>query len=459
MPSIVKIFVSQTLAPAPITLQSKGAIISQGATTQAVNTLSLLTQDVDLTPILAAPLSLSSLSWSSGTVTAVTTVVIPGRSTGDKFITTIAGATPTGFNGLVRATVTGASTFTYALASNPGAMTVAGTYTPPGQGELVAQIDTFYGQGSSQAVYVLELGAGDQTNGPGQLATWAQINPNTIYSYLIPRGWDASAGLLALMAQYENLTAKTYFWITSTTATYTAYSATQKCGFVEIEAPGTPLTEFSVATAFQHSLSYNPSTANRVTPFAYSYLFGVTPYPTMGNAALLTTLQGANINVVGTGAEGGISTAIQLWGKMLDGNDFTYWYSVDWIQLNIDRNISNAVINGSNDPLNPLYYDQNGINRLQDVAVNTINTAITYGLANGTAARAALDGPVFAQALDDGVYQDQDVVNAIPFITYTDENPDDYQAGLYGGLSAVYIPQRGFTEIIFNINVTSFLAQ
>jgi hypothetical protein len=144
---------------------------------------------------------------------------------------------------------------------------------------------------------------------------------------------------------------------------------------------------------------------------------------------------------------------------MMDGNDFTYWYSVDWIQLNTDQAISNAVINGSNNPLNPLYYNQDGINVLQDVVVQVVKSAITFGLATGTVARAALDGPIFSEALDSGTYQDQDVVNAVPFIIYTQENPSAYAAGSYGGLSVVYIPQRGFKAIIFNIQVTSFISQ
>jgi hypothetical protein len=196
-----------------------------------------------------------------------------------------------------------------------------------------------------------------------------------------------------------------------------------------------------------------------MTPFAFSYMYGVTQYPTVGNSSLLATLQAANVNVVGSGAEGGISTNIVLWGTNCDGNDFTYWYSVDWIQINCDLAISNAIINGSNNPQNPLYYDQNGINRLQDVVTQTVGSAISFGLATGTVARASLDGPTFTENLDNDEYEDQDVVNAVPFITYTTENPAAYALGSYGGLSVVYIPNRGFKQIIFNIDVTSFISQ
>jgi hypothetical protein len=459
MPSIVTINVSQTVAPAPITLQATGALISQGSTTLGDGDTALITQLSDLTSLLNPALALTSVAWSGGTVLATTAATIPGLNPGDLFITTVTGVSPTGYNGTFSATVTGANTFTYALATNPGTQVSVGTYTPANQGELVAMVNTFFAQSTAQAVYVLELGAGDEATGPAALATWIGVNPGIFYSYLVPRSWDASTGLFALIAEFEALTAKTYFFVTTTTGTYAQYTPEMKCVVALVEAPDLPVTEFSLAAAFQHSLSYAPSSSNRMTPFAFSYLYGVTNYPTVGNGALLTALKAAGVNYVGTGAEGGISTAILLWGTTVDGNDFTYWYSVDWIQLNCDQAISNAIITGSNNPLNPLYYNQNGVNVLQDVVVLTVQNAITYGLANGTVGRATLDGPGFTQALDSGAYVDQDVVNAVPFITYVTENPDAYRAGVYGGLSLVYIPQRGFTQIIFDINVTQFLTQ
>src|SRR5262249_54722466 len=129
MAQIVVLNVSQAIAPAPILLQQTGALVSQGATTLAANAKALLTQDSDLTALLAAPLQIASLVWSGGTVLATTSANIPGLSTGNTFLVTISGAVPAGYNGIYLATVTGANTFTYALASNPGSETTPGTYT------------------------------------------------------------------------------------------------------------------------------------------------------------------------------------------------------------------------------------------------------------------------------------------------------------------------------------------
>jgi hypothetical protein len=459
MPSIVQVNISQESAAAPSLQQATGAFISQGGTTLPSGTYSLLTQGSDLMPLLASPLALASLSWSGGSVLATTSASIPGLVSGDTFVTTIAGATPSGYNGLVLATVTGASTFTYALANNPGAETVSGTYTPPSQGELSSMVTTLFGQGTSNAVYVLELGAGNGTTGPTALSAWITANPGFFYSYLVPRSWDAKPNFLALVAQFEALSAKTYFFTTTTTANYSNYTPAMKSVLALVEAPGIPLTEFSLATDFQKTIAYAPSSVNRMTPNAFSFLFGATPYPTMGTNSLLTALKNANINYVGTGAEGGLSNTVLFWGRNVDGNDFSYWYSVDWIQINAPRAVANAVMNGSNDSINPLWYDQPGINRLQDVVVQTFKNAITFGLSTGTVTRTALSPADFSNALNDGDFAGQNVVNAVPFLPYVTANPSDYKAGKYAGFTGVYIPARGFQQIVFGILVTDFLTQ
>jgi hypothetical protein len=457
--SIVTENVTITAAPAPSTLQSTGALISQGATTLGTGNYSLITQPSDLTPLLAVPLSITSLAWATNVVTATTTAA-HGVATGEAFITTIAGAVPAAYNGTYLATSTGASTFTYPLplSTTPGAETTPGTYKPRNQGELIAMVNSFFGQGTSQAVYVLELGAGEPAAGVTALATFVTANPGVFYSYLVPRNWDGVASFLTYVAQFEATTAKTYFYVTTTTAGYAAYTPLMKCVLPFIEAPSLPVTEFDAATAFRVALNYAPSSTNKVTPLAFSFVYGVTSYPIKGNAALLQTLQNANVNIIGTGAEGGLTNTLLAYGTTADGNDFTYWYSIDWIQINGDLNVANAVINGSNNPINPLYYSQDGINRLQDVMVATTKSAVTFGMANGSVVRTSLTGPALAAALDAGTYDGQIVVNAVPFIPYLAASPSDYQTGTYSGLSVAYIPMRGFRHILINIHVTGFVA-
>ena len=170
-----------------------------------------------------------------------------------------------------------------------------------------------------------------------------------------------------------------------------------------------------------------------MTPLVFTTLPGATQYPLVGNSALFATLKAAFVNLVATGAEGGLTSSILKWGTLMDGNQWNFWYATDWAQINLARDLANAVINGSNNPLNPLYYNQPGVNRVQAVAQGTMNRGVTYGL---------LNGPVS--------------VAAVPFAAYIAANPSAYEAGSYGGLSATATPTSGFQAIVFNLNVTDF---
>lgn len=532
---IVLVNVSQTLAPAPSTLQKTGAFISQGGTTLPPGTYSLLTTAATLGTLLQSPINLASLTssglvatatlesstissgtyntttglvtltlaasigvvpgvefavsgatgtgsvssidgtWTAATGTSGTTVEffvatgltmtitggaiegVIGLANGATFVTTISGAQPAGYNGLVLATVASSTTFTYALATmltSPATGTPA--FTPNSAGELVAMNTTFWAQGSQQSVYVLELGPGTPAAGVTALSAFITANPKFFYSYLLPRSWAGESTYLTFLASYEASNAEVYFFTTMTTSNYTSFTALEKCVLGLVEAPGIPTSEFSLASVFWVTLHYNPSSTNQVPPLAFSIVFGVTPYPQAGNATLFATLRAANINIIGIGSEGGLSNTIVFWGHLLDGNPFNYWYSIDWLQINLELNLANTIINGSNGQP-PLYYDQDGINRLQASGQQTISNWISYGLGLGNIILTELPQSQFIENLENEVYIGNAVLNAEPFLAYTTENPSDYTIGKYAGLTAVGTPLRGFENVIFNLNIQNFV--
>jgi hypothetical protein len=456
--NIVFINVSQTVAPLPSTLQQTGAFISLGGTNKAANSLTLLTSAADLTAILATPLALTSLAWSSGTVTA-TASAAHGLTNGSVYQLTIAGAIPVGYNGTYACTVTSTTAFTYQLASTPGTETTPGTWSSASNTELSAMTTTFFAQGANTAINVLELGPSTTITGVAALTTWLTNNPGILYAVLVPRAWDAAASFLTLLQSYESTTSKFYFFVTTTNATFSNYTALMKCVYGKIEAPGVvQATEFSAAADFYQVLQQQPSSTNKIAPLAFRYVFGVTPYPVSGNQTLFAAWRAAGINWTGTGYEGGITNSIIYWGTTADKRPFNYWYAVDWLQINIDINISNAVINGSNNPINPLYLNQDGINRLQAVGAGTLASSITFGMLLGTVVQSELDGPTFNAALNAGNFAGQAVINAVPFVAYYTANPSQFRTGTYNGFSITCIPLRGFESITININVSDFAA-
>jgi hypothetical protein len=282
-----------------------------------------------------------------------------------------------------------------------------------------------------------------------------------IYSYLVPRDWDDNADFLTLLGQFEDPTAKTYFFVTTTVAHRTVYAG-KKDVLAIVEAPAISAApyaagEFSLASEQFVTLNYTPSSTQRVTPLSYAFIYGVTPYPLPGNTAVFTELNTAHVGWVGTGAEGGISNTIIFFGELQDGNPFNFWYAADWAQINLQLDLANEVINGSNNPLAPLYYDQPGINRLQNRALNTMGRAISNGLGLGTLKGTQLSARQFATNFEAGMYEGQIVVNAEPFSVYTAENPGDYAIGKYAGLSCVFTPSRGFKQVFFSLNITNIV--
>ena len=215
--------------------------------------------------------------------------------------------------------------------------------------------------------------------------------------------------------------------------------------------------ELSMAAPFRRGLAYRPSSNNRVAPFDFGYMYGVTPFPVRGNAALITTLEASGVNRIDTGAEGGISNTIINPGTTMDNRDFTYWYAVDWVQINLKQDIANAVINGSNTATLPLYYDQTGINTLLGVIARTMNRGVTYGLVLGQAVQTSFNASDLADALGAGKYPALTVCNAVPFIDYSNANPSDYRLGVYNGFSVQFTPKRGFRSITIPVVVTDFV--
>jgi hypothetical protein len=549
MPAIVTVNVTTTQAPTPSTLQQTGAIISQGATNTTPGTYTLLTQASSLTPVLKGALAYTSLTQASGTAT-FTAATPHGYTVGDTLYVLISGvSTATGYaayNGLQIVTVTTTTAFTYTVPGGTSTPAVAATgatiqYTDGDVAELYQMVTSFFGQGANTAVYVLELGPGDATDGATFLTTWIVNNPGIFYSYLVPREWDNNTTFLSLIASYEGLAAKTYFWVTTTLSTYKQYTTLMKDVFMLVETPNTGtwqanaftaltssslvatattttahgvavgqwfqvsgcvpvgyngywqaatgttgstivwnllatqgsettlgtlvanqyasagigINEFSLAAPFAVSLAIN--TAALVPPFPYTFLYGVTPFPVPGNSALLTTLAAANVNLVGTGAEGGISTACLFYGSTADGNQFNYWYAIDWANITLNLNVSNAVINGSNTTVSPLYLSQAGINTLQSVCAGTMSTGISAGLVFGSIIQTELTASAFAANVALGIYNGYCAINAVPFPNYYILNPGDYKIGKYGGFAVTFAPQLGFENITINLNATQFV--
>jgi hypothetical protein len=496
---VVNIVISQ-MVPTGYNGTFQATIISANAFTYQLTTNPgvMTTAGIASFPsMLQLPMQLTALTWAAGVVTATTAIPIPGPPTiGDEIDLLISGATPSGYNGLMDCTVTGASTFTYSVTTNPGTATVFGEATWQQTIELQQMATTYFGQGNAIGPWVLELGYQATINNKvTALENWLANNPLTIYGFLMPRefGTDPTAlpawtgypapypaptSWMALLKQYQSPEKMEYFWVTVTQQTMRTLDPTYKDVFKLVEAPvlSDPLAvppgstsgysnvidpegEFTLAALFYNALAYRPSNTNRIAPMAFKYVYGVTQYPQRNNGPLLVSFKSTYTNYISTGAEGGISFTMVYEGVTADGHDyFNWWYTIDWVQININLDLSNAIINGSNNPLAPLYYNQDGINYLETVLFGTMQDAQTFGMVLGKIQMTQLDGPDLTAAIYGGNFAGQCDVNAVPFLNYTLANPGDYKIGEYDGLSTLFIPSRGFIHILVNVVATDLVS-
>lgn len=437
---IVTVNVSQTIGAIPSSLQQMSAILSFGGTLHEPGKPVLLTQDQDITDLVQNSIGLLSAeeqSYGSDFTMTLPEGVTIERDPGSEVDITITGCFPSSWNGDFTATLVDESTLTWTVmgSSLNGQPATVGKFLLDQGNNLITAVDAFFAQGNSVGTYLLELGwHKDIASQTAALKAYMDEPLKRFYAYLVPEAWDGDQAFINLAKLYTADTAMQYFYTLTENPKDTNYLSPY-AGIKSIIATADdtwPLTN-AAAAAMWNLVSASPSEINKVPPMAFRYLQAVNA--NKAKASILKVMAQQNVNYVDTGAEGGISNTILVKGVTGDGNDVTYWYSVDWVQINVDMQLANAVINGSNNPINPLYYNQDGIDRLQQVAQGVFNSGGAYGLVNGAAP-----------------------VNAIPFKAYIKNNPNDYGIGRYAGLSARYTPMRGFVEIIFNINVTMQLS-
>jgi len=475
--AIVSVQVSTILAPYPSTLQQTGAILSFGGTTVPPNSTTFLTQFTDLKPILQGSGGITSATFGTDTITFVITGELPSyATTGSLLKISIAGMNPIGYNGTFDASVVSPTSFTVPATADPGAILTPGTWQLTSTLQLNAQVATFFRQGTAVGVNILELGYQPLfANEVSALETWLLQSPGSYYGYLLPDYWADVANLglnspvIELFQQYVNPEAMTYFWVTlDDLAAVGLIDNTNKSVIQLMEAPGVQaarnasvpgqFAEFTIAGMFYWAMRFKATAVTRVSPMCFKYIYGVTPYPVPNNGPTLVGFKNNNVNYIQTGAQGGIAYTNVYKGVTADGFDyFNWWWTIDWVQININLNISNAVLNGSNDPTSPLYYNQNGVSQLSQVLASTMTTGNQYGMVNGPVVQTSLGPSDLSDAIDSGTYATVCNVNAVPFATYTALNPADYGTGEYDGLSTLFIPARGFVHILVTVVATNIV--
>jgi len=435
-PSIVNLSAYLTVAPTPSALQQSGAVISLGGTTLTTGSYQFIESASALTAILSSAGNYEALT------NAATTFFTQGAVVG--FFVLELGVQTTAGGGV-------AALETW-ITANPG---VFYAYLTPDAWDVEDEVSyitiTDGGTGYTTAPTVTIAAPTTGTtatatatiNSSGVVTSVTITNPGSGYTttpavtFSAPTSGTAATGtatlgcaLSILSGNYSSPTGLTYFFGTTSLANIGFYAA-NKSLFMVVPAPTAPSTEFTAAAFFYQWLVNNPSAANVLPPMSFRYLYGVTPWAPAGNQTSISTILSAYANLVDTGAEGGISNSCAFKGTTMDGSQASWWYGVDWFQIQVKQAQAAAVINGSNRQP-PLLYDQPGINTLLGVANQVGKDAVSFGCALSV------------------------VITATPFYTYSQQNPTNYKAGIYGGFLAQVTGQNGFLVIDFVMDAIQF---
>lgn len=262
--------------------------------------------------------------------------------------------------------------------------------------------------------------------------------PNVVISApALPGGTLANAiasleyPLKGLCSLYASPTGRKYFFITGNVSNLTEY-APLKSAQLCYPSSVAPPAEFPPSMPFYQWLVNNPGSGKQLAPMGNRFSYGMTAWPRNGVDDITRgdILSNAG-NLIFDSAEGGLSQNRYINGTCMDGTQASWWYGVDWFQINVAQAIAAAVINGSNSTI-PLLYNQAGINALSAAAKQVASAAQTNGCALSA------------------------TVNAMSFKDYVALYPNDYAQGIYSGLSAEITGQNGFLTINFYITAFKF---
>lgn len=435
---IVKLNTSVTAAPTPSQLQQSGALISLGGTTLATDDYQFVGTLAELEALLSGAGNSTELNamgttfFAQGAAVGCYVLELGVQTTVDSGVAALttwmtnnqnvfyAYLTPAAWGDVVDQV--GSITITDGGSGYSAAPTV--TISAPTSGTTATATATVTG-GVVTAVTITDPGSGYTTT---PTVTFSAPTSGTTATGTA----NLASALDALVGNYSSPDSKTYFFITDTSSGSALYIP-NKAAFVFVPSTTAASTEFGCAAPFYQWLANNPSVSSRLAPMQYRFLYGVTPWLQTGNTATINTILTNYANLALTGSEGGLTNTCLFKGFLGSGAQSSGWYGIDWIQIQAKQALAAAIINGSNSNP-PLVYDETGVKTLAAVAQTIADNAVAFGCAQAA------------------------TISYIPFYTYVKENPSDYAAGIYNGLTCTATFANGFATITFNLNAVEFVA-
>lgn len=315
--------------------------------------------------------------------------------------------------------------------------------------EFSKSIQGYFNYSGNRSVNVLELGQVSDTNTlqaqATQLDTIIKSGLNRSYMYLIPTSFYVeNSPVVSIMQEYTKETSAQYFMISTTSDVTTDNVATQfkglkSCFLVYDNSDTTQNINLAGSIlGIMASNKFDISGNNKASPLNFKILQGFKFNPI--NRVLLNGLTQYPANFIFN--EVGYATIGN--GRYTDGFAWDYWYQWDLTQLALQQKITQLLINGVNNPVNVIRFDQQGIDIINASVKSTLSEYIQLGCIN-----------TYAMALNpaNNTLIGLNNINTIDFNTYISQYPEKYQNEIYDGISFYVLINRYIRQCILNITL------
>lgn len=265
------------------------------------------------------------------------------------------------------------------------------------------------------------------------------------YIYYLPQQMLSDARISSRIYQkYNDLQSKTYFFINcpgdadieSNQIINNASNSKCVAVFYNNTLAGYNLAA-SVCGLFA-SYKFDISDTNPASPFNYKTLEGV-KFNTLTQAMQQSLIQ-ASLNFMSTLA----NNNVLLNGRYADTYPIDYRYQWDLVSFEVENSLQTLILNGVNNPIYIVKYNQDGIDTIRSNIKATLNRMINQGCVTD-----------FSATLNSATGEMENLgdITAIEFNTYVLANPQDYENEIYGGISFYLRIGRYIRQVVLSITL------
>lgn len=312
---------------------------------------------------------------------------------------------------------------------------------------IVNPEETFFVE-SNYEIYLEEHGTKDKdyTEKIEGLNTFITNNEFPCYIFLLPDGMGEDTTLgTTLFAKYSQLQNITYFFINYSGTTLNDYKISnvfmqvknQKAAALFVN--NTVGSDLAALTAgLFASYKFDLSDTNPASPFNYKTIKGIAKQPL--TLPVRKQMIQDSVNYIDD-----VATQLVLMnGRYGDTYPIDYRYQWDLTSFQVAASLKQLILNGVNNPIYVIKYNQDGIDILKSRVKSVLNQMISQGCVTE-----------YAERIESATGELVNIgeVSCIDFRSYIASNPEDYENEVYGGISFYLRIGKYIRQVIMNVTL------